>query len=125
MSTWRRKASEHLPKYQKLITSTGVDSPMMLWIELNQVFGKECEKEPQNIELLCKFWKYCDECINSPSDDVVTAAVLGFCEHLIDSPSRVKALPKIMKRSEFLDLRSYLLYHNDEQSFLEALKTFE
>ena len=113
MSRWRKEASEHLPEMQSVIASKLVDSPMMLWIELQDQFGKLCESDPPPIELLSRFWKYCVWCLMNGSDDVRTAAALGFCEHLLSSPEIAHVLPKIMKRSDFLDIRNFLEYHND------------
>ena len=112
MSKWRREASERLPELQPLVASKFVDNPMMLWIELNQEFERRCELEPPPLDLLRRVWGYCEWCLEHGSDDVRTAAALGFCEHLIDTPKRTEILPKIMRRSDFLDLRSLLEYHN-------------
>lgn len=124
MSKWRREASSHLPELQSLIASRLVDSPMMLWIELNDFFGKACEKKPVDIEFLRRFWVYCQWCLENGSPDVSTAAALGFCEHLLDSLARVELLPKIISRAQFLELKEILLYHNDEAYFLAALEKF-
>lgn len=112
MSKWRREASERLPELQGIIASKLVDNPMMLWIELNLEFEKLCEIEPPQVELLKRIWTYCQWCLEHGSDDVRTAAALGFCEHLIDTPKKIQILSKIMGRSDFLDLRSLLEYHN-------------
>ncbi|WP_035610429.1 hypothetical protein [Haloferula sp. BvORR071] len=45
-------------------------------------------------------------------DDVRTGAALGFCEHLIDTPAQAKLLPQIMKREDFVALRSFMEYHH-------------
>lgn len=121
MSRWRREASERLPELQKLIASTLVDNPMMLWIELNQEFGRKCEQEDPPISLLKRIWEYCEWCLVHGSDDVRTAAALGFCEHLIDSPQRVRQLPRIMTRGDLLDLRNLVEYHNSPEKVDEAL----
>ncbi|MFD2158005.1 hypothetical protein ACFSW8_03735 [Rubritalea tangerina] len=112
MSRWRRKASDFLPEQQSLIASKLVDSPMMLWVELQWEFRKLCELEHPPIEHLSRFWNYCDWCLLNSDDDIRTAAALGFCEQLLSSDAMAKILPKIMKRSDFLDIRSLLEYHN-------------
>jgi hypothetical protein len=111
MSRWRREASERLPELQNLIASKLVDSPMMLWVELDSKFGRLCEEEPPPIDLLCRVWQYCDWCLVNGSDDVRTAAALGFCEHLLDSPRRAALLPKIMSRADFHAVRNFMEYH--------------
>ena len=115
MSQWRRKASEELPELQRLIASKDVDSPMMLWVELNQKFEKICEIEPQPLDLLKRFWRYCEWCLKHGNQDVQTAAAVGFCEHLLDSPKRAEVIPRIMGRSYFLGLRQLLEYHNSPE----------
>lgn len=112
MSKWRREASERLLELQPIIASKLVDSPMMLWIELNQEFDRLCKTDPPPLDLLKRIWGYCEWCLKQGTSDIQTAAVLGFCEHLIDTPERTAILPKIMRRSDFLDLRNLLEYHN-------------
>lgn len=123
MSKWRREASERLPELQPLIASKLVDNPMMLWIELNQEFERRCEIEPPPLELLTRVWRYCEWCLTHGSDDVRTAAALGFCEHLIDTPKRTELLPRIMRRSDFLDFRTILEYHNTPDEVDACLKS--
>lgn len=123
MSQWRREASERLPELQRIIASNLVDSPMMLWIELNQEFQRRCENERPPLELLKRIWGYCEWCLAQGTSDIQTAAALGFCEHLIDTPKRTAILPKIMRRSDFLDLRNLLEYHNTSAEVDECLKT--
>ena len=123
MSRWRREASERLPELQSIIASKLVESPMMLWIELNQEFEKLCENRPPPLDLLKRIWSYCDWCLAHGSDDVQTAAALAFCEHLIDTPKRTELLPEIMGRSEFLDHRILLEYHNTPEEVDACLKS--
>ena len=123
MSKWRREASEWLPELQPLIASKLVDSPMMLWIELNQEFECRCEIEPPPFDLLIRIWGYCKWCLAQGTSDIQTAAALGFCEHLIDTPKRTAILPKIMSRSDFLDLRNLLEYNKTSAEVDECLKT--
>jgi hypothetical protein len=122
MSKWRREASERLPELQWIIASKLVDSPMMLWIELNQEFARRCEKEPLPLDLLRRIWGYCEWCLSQGTSDIQTAAALGFCEHLIDTPKRTAVLPMVMRRSDFLDLRELLEYRNTSAKVDECLK---
>lgn len=123
MSLWRRKASELLPEFQGVIASRNVDSPMMLWIELDGEFGRLCEEAQPPIALLARFWQYADWCLNHGADDVATAAAVGFTEHLMDSAERTAILPKIMPRSDFLAIRGLLEYHNPAEDVAELLRT--
>jgi hypothetical protein len=124
MSAWRKEASERLPELQRIIASREVDSPMMLWIELNLEFERRCKQEPVPIELLKRLWGYAKWCMGR-GDDVGTGAALGFCEHLIDTKESRSVLPKIMSRQDYLDLKPLLLYHNSEPDYEEVLKGFK
>ncbi len=115
MSRWRREALERLPEFQKLIASKDVDGPMMLWIKLNTTFAKLCLAETPPIPLLLRIWQYCEWCLNHNNDHVRTAAAYGFCEHLIDTPTRAALLPQIIKRSDFLAVWRHLEYHNSPE----------
>ena len=97
---------------------------MMLWIELNSAFEKACDQVPLPLDQLRRFWSYCEWCLEHGSDDVMTAAALGFCEHLIDTASRVEALPLIMPQARFEQFRDLLLYHNDEAKYLAVFERF-
>lgn len=112
MSLWRREASERLPELQRIIASRLVDSPMMLWIELNMEFERLCESLPPPIDLLRRIWHYCEWCLQHESADVQTAAALGFCEHLIQTPERAALLPQIMSMGDYMEFRSLMEHHH-------------
>jgi len=96
----------------------------MLWIELRIQFEKLCVDLPGNRDVLRRFWTYCGWCLHSKNQDISTAAALGFCEHLIDTPATREALPHLMSRTDFLGLKKLLLYHNSEEQFAAALAMF-
>jgi len=123
MSQWRRIANERLPELRGIIDSDLVDSPMMLWIELNIKFDDLCKDEIPNMDLIKRIWSYCEWCLQHRSGDVMTAAALAFCEHLIDNKTRASILPRIMTRSDYVGFREILLYHNDEERFLDYMKS--
>jgi hypothetical protein len=112
MSAWRREASTRLPELQRIIASQLVDGPMMLWLELNVEFEKLCKLDPPPVDLLRRIWQYCDWCLLHGGDELRTAAALGFCEHLIDTPERASLLPRIMKQEDYLALRNLMEYHH-------------
>ena len=118
MSQWRRVANERLPELRNIIDGDFVESPMSLWIELNMKFDDLCKEDMPNLDLIRRVWAYCEWCLKHPSGDVMTAAALAFCEHLIDNKTRASILPRIMSRSDYLGFRAILLYHNDEERFL-------
>lgn len=123
MSQWRREASIRLPELQNIIASKDIDSPMMLWIELNQEFERRCADETPPLDLLRRIWQYSDWCLHHRNDDVQTASALGFCEHLIDTPARIRLLPQIIKKSDFLKLQKLLEYHNSPADVASCLNS--
>lgn len=123
MSLWRKEATARMPELQRLISSKLVDGPMMLWIELNLEFERLSGLPEVPIGLLKRIWSYCDWCLSHESDDVQTAAALGFAEHLLDTPARIKILPQVMKKSDFMGVRELLEYHNSREDIDRHFKT--
>lgn len=117
-------ASETLPELQKIVSANSIDSPMMLWVELNLEFERECERPEPNFDLLKRVWSYSQWCLKAGSDEVRTAAVLAFCEHLLDTESRARVLTKLISRADLLSLREILLYHNSAEQIEHWLSKF-
>jgi hypothetical protein len=124
MSLWRKEASERLPELQRLIASRDINSPMMLWIEIQMKFQDLCEQEPPPLDLIRRVWGYAKWCMTQGHGDAATAAALGFCEHLLDRNATRDVLPQIMTRQEYEGLKGLLLYHKSEEDFAEGLKLF-
>lgn len=112
MSEWRREASRHLPELQRIIVSSEVDNPMMLWIELNMEFGRLCLLDEPPVDLLGRIWAYGQWCLAARSDNVSNAAAVAFFEHILDWPERAAMLPKITNVSELQGLRGILEFHH-------------
>jgi len=125
MSAWREEASNRLPEIQSIIASRDVESPMMLWIELQIKFQSLCKQNPPPIDLIQRMWDYALWCMTKGNEDVRTAAALGLCEHLIDTKASRQMLPKIMERKLFEGFKDLLLYHNSEEEYEVALKLFK
>jgi hypothetical protein len=98
---------------------------MMLWIELHTRFSQLCEQEPPPLDLLRRFWGYAKWCMEQEDQDVLTAAALAFCEHLLDSEASKRLLPQIMSRQDYEGLKSLLLYHNSQEQYERALQSFD
>ncbi len=122
MSQWRRIANEELPELRNIIDDDYSSSPMRLWIELNIKFDDLCREDVPDLDLIKRIWSYCGWCLKHRSGDVRTGAALGFCEHLIDNRSRASILPRLMTRSEYLEFKPILLYHNDEDKIISYMK---
>jgi hypothetical protein len=125
MSLWRKEASARLPELQSIIASRDVDNPMMLWIELLFKFQALCKQDPPDLELIKRVWEYAKWSMHQGSDDVATAAALGFCEHLLDRKATCRFLPEIMGRQDYESLKALLLNHNSEEQFVQGLELFE
>jgi len=125
MSAWRKEASKRLPEFQRIIALRDVDNPMMLWIELHTKFAQLCEQAPPALDLLRRFWGYAKWCMEHGHEDVLTAAALAFCEHLIDSEASRRLLPQIMSRQDYEGLKSLLLYHNSQEQYERGLQCFD
>ena len=125
MSAWRKEASKRLPEFQRIIASRNVDNPMMLWIELQMKFARLCDQEHPPLELLRRFWGYAKWCMEHGHEDVLTAATLAFCEHLLDSEASRRLLPQMMSRKDYAGLKSLLLYHNTQEQYERGLQYFE
>lgn len=97
---------------------------MMLWIDLHTKFAQLCEHEPPALDLLRRFWGYAKWCMECGHEDVLTAAALAFCEHLLDSEASTRVLPQIMSRQDYESLKSLLLYHNSPERYEQGLKCF-
>lgn len=121
MSLWRKEASSRLPELQKIVSSPRVDSPMMLWIELNVVFSRVCEDASPSIDILDRIWRYGLWSLDRRDADVATAAAVAFFEHAIDTPSRIDLLPKITTRAVVEGFRDLLAYHHSPEEIRAAL----
>jgi hypothetical protein len=121
MSQWRKEAGSRLPELRALISAPVVDNPMMLWIELNSEFSKACKNQPVDLDLLRRIWSYGLWCLSHPSDDVSTAAALGFFEHAIDSPSCSGLLSQITTRPVMEGFRQLMEYHYSSGAVSDAL----
>lgn len=82
MSTWRRKAIEHLPEYRKIIDCA--QTPMAMWIELHLRFEDAVAAGDQ--PMIRRFLQYADWCMSEEAgrlpSETSTAAACAFYEHL-------------------------------------------
>lgn len=101
MSLWRKEASNRLPELQQSITSTLVESPSDLWMQLNCDFDRLCHKEPAPIELLSRIWQYARWCAEHESEDVQFAVISYFFGHIKDTRLYRTVLPQFMSRDEY------------------------
>ena len=98
---------------------------MMLWTELSTRFSQLCEQEPPPLDLLKRFWGYAKWCMEQKNEEVLTAAALAFCEHLLGSEARTRVLPHIMSRQDYKGLKGLLLYHSSHEQYEQVLQSFD
>ncbi len=99
------------------VASRDINNPMMLWIELNMKLKDLCRESLLPLDIMKRIWGYFEWCLQHRDDDVMTAAAVGFCEHLIDTPERAQLLPSLMTKDDYLGFRELLLHHNSEEDY--------
>jgi hypothetical protein len=118
MSQWRRKAIEIVPPLKQEIEEA--NSPMALWIDLNFQLEYAYEKEPPEEKLIDQIYFYAHWCLREArNDDIFTAVVYGFYEHVLTHAKVRQDLPRRMSRKDFLALDGYLAYHLTEEEFMK------
>jgi hypothetical protein len=108
MSAWRRVAMEKLATLAKTIKQA--DTIGMLWVELSVKFG-QAHREPVDESIIRGTYEFAWWCVGeAKNDDLATAAVCGFYEHLPRDPRAVELLPTHMTKDEFLGMREVFKY---------------
>ena len=101
MSLWRHEASKRLPELQAKITSTLVENPADLWMELHFNFDSLCHEEPPRVELLSRIWDYAKWSMEHKSEEVQLAVMAFFFEPIKDTRLYRTVLPLFMSRNEY------------------------
>jgi len=116
MSQWRRKAIESVPLLKPEIEEA--NNPMALWIEFHFQLENAYEQESSQDELIKQIYVYAHWCLwEARNDDIFTAVVYGFYEHVLTHKKIRQDLPNQMSRKDFLALDGYLAYHLTEEEF--------
>jgi hypothetical protein len=108
MSAWRRQIIERLPEFRTLAETA--ENPMALWIELLYPCEEACKRGDG--DLVSRVYAAARWFFESPSDDLRTAVVCAFYEHLPRSAMLWEDLPRRMSHSEFRTIRPCLEYHS-------------
>jgi hypothetical protein len=101
MSLWRSEASKRLPELQGEITSTMIENPADLWMELRLAFDRLCHEEPPPVELLSRIWDYAKWSMDHKSDDVQFAVTAFFFTKIKDTRLYRIVLPTFMSVKEY------------------------
>jgi hypothetical protein len=105
------------------------ENPMGLWIELLGACQEAYAKGDE--DLIGRFFEFARWCWKSPSNEVRSAVVCAFYEHLPTRPAMRKDMPRRFGRAAFSELREVFGYHLSpeegvvfEREFLEAERMF-
>jgi hypothetical protein len=122
MSAWRRIAIEKLPQFKQKIEHS--ESIGMLWIDLFEAFRRAHEDRPDEatIRQIYDFaWWAAGEAAN---DDIRSATVCAFFEHL-PTDGRVRELmPQYMTREQFLGMKEVFKYFLSPDQHREFVDDF-
>lgn len=122
MSAWRRQIIQRLPEFRPLAESA--ENPMALWIELFLPCEEACKRSDD--DFVRRVYAAAHWFLESPSDDLTTAVVCAFYEHLPRSPILWEDLPRRMSPSEFRRIRPCWDYHSTpEEIQAQERRVFE
>jgi hypothetical protein len=101
----------------------GIDSPYLLWFELNDAFEQAYEAAPRNESLIKRVYNYSDWCCRQPrgktaEDDLLTCVAVCFYEHIPCHRAARADMPRWW-RAEDLREPSIFKYHLTESEFRE------
>lgn len=124
---WGREAFNRFPDL--IDRFDFVDSPMSLWIELRLAF-EDAYKTPRNEDLISRIYAYADWCCGQPegataADDLATAAVACFYEHIPESPESLADMPRWFKLSDVHAMKETFSYMVGEEGFQRILLVYQ
>lgn len=116
MSQWRRIAIERVPSCKRSIEEA--ENPMALWIELYFELEQAYETEPPQEETIHQIYGYAFQCLDSSrNNDLLTAVVCTFFEHLPTHGKVRHDLPNRISRKGFSNLEPASRYFLDDDEF--------
>src|SRR5215467_8994756 len=124
---WGREAFERFPEL--IDQFDNVESPMLLWIELAYAFDK-AYKEPRNEDLISRIYAYADWCCEQPEgataeNDLATAVVVCFYEHIPECPEALADMPRWFKLSDVQLMKETFSYMVGEEGFQRILLAYQ
>lgn len=130
MKDWKQHTKKNIPEIVDYIGDDFdeyIDSPMMLWIELDFLFSNAAKDKNENlIKRIFEEADYYFEYENNPkSDDFSTAVALAFVEHLLDEEERIPYVIKYFSKEDFVGCKNLLTYHNSEGKYQKVLALYK
>lgn len=106
-----------------------VESPHSLWIELRFAFD-EAYKNPRNEDLISRIYAFADWCCEQPEgttaeDDLASAVVVGFYEHIPEVPEALEDMPRWFSLSEVHQMKQTFSYMVGEEGFQRILLAYQ
>jgi hypothetical protein len=120
MDEWLAKAWDLFPELEgHLFNHHSHDTPVDLWIDLDNLLGMAYDETPSNDDLIGRIYDYADWCFKQPESDhaeiLSSAAAFGLIENI---PLNLKAaddLYRWMSIESFQGFESLFRYHLDTE----------
>jgi hypothetical protein len=124
---WGREAFNRFPELIDRFDS--VESPYLLWIEIRMAF-EDAYKAPRNEDLISRIYAYADWCCEQPEgataeDDLASAVVVCFYEHIPESPEALADMPRWFKLSDVCLMKETFSYMVGEEGFQRILQVYQ
>jgi hypothetical protein len=105
-------------------------NPFPLWIELQSLFEMAWGKTPPDIDLIGRVYEFAKWCIAQPSgttaeDDLGTAVVVCFYEHIPTIPRALADMPNRFTRAQVLGSREAFSHIVGEAGFAKILAAYD
>jgi hypothetical protein len=99
-----------VPSKRHVVQNPQVDSPMMLWIELHMAYAGACDLgRRQEIQEIQSFATWSLQ--QDADDDLSTAAIVAFFEHLLETPAQREELANWFTLEDFEGMEQVFGYH--------------
>ena len=122
MSAWRRVAIEKLPRFKQKIEHS--DSIGMLWIDLLLAFER-AHNDPPDEETIRRIYDFAWWALGEAGDDDIgSATVCAFFEHLPTNKCVRRLMPHYMTREQFLGIRDVFKYFLSPDEHREFVNDF-
>lgn len=107
-----------------------LDTPYMLWNELQSLWAEAWRGDPPNTNLIDRVHNYAHWCEAQPQgqtadDDLNTAVVVSFYEHIAQVPAAMRDMPNRFTWSQIEKSREVFCYFVGDEGFKKMKTIFE